>query len=481
MNPNYEPRTLLAAFEQGPLSHTFLRDTFFPVREYPPTNLVEFDFRRGRRKMAPFVAPLVGGKVMERQGYETRFYRAPKIAPVRALRTPDLEARLPGENIYIGRTAADRAADLLAEDSIFLDEAITRREEWMCRALLINGGITVSADNGYTNVINYMESSAGAPNNHFVPTIKWDQTNSDPFADLEAARLAVIRDSGISPNIVLFGTTAKSAFLNNANVAKFLDSIRFSIATIKPTIVDEAVVFFGSQAGLEYYSYAEYFEDDAGTLYPMLPPELVLLASTRTPNKIVYGAVTQLEDAKAKRFVTYQSPRVPFVYGEEDDGNLFYRLTASPLPMPVDVLGWRIVEAITGVSYPFPTPGSVPPEQPFFSPDDPEAAEKAREAAEKETHGKEGTHFFGPPAPPVQKGTAPDKKKGTPAKAGKVDPTDATDDENGDANGDNGDGLENNTVDQLKDIANDEDIDLSGLHRKDDIIKAIREHRKANE
>jgi len=390
MNPNYEPRTLLAAFETGPLSHTFLRDTFFPAREYPPTALVEFDFRRGRRKMAPFVAPLVGGKVMERMGYETRFYRAPRIAPVRALRTPDLEARLPGETIYQGRTAADRAADLIAEDSIFLDEAISRREEWMCRALLINGSITVTADNGYTNVINFMESSQGAPNNHFVPATKWDQTGSDPLADLEAARLAVIKDSGISPNVVLFGSTAKSAFLNNANVSKFLDSIRFQIATIKPVIVDEAVVIFGQQAGLQYYSYAEYFEDDAGTLYPMLPPELVLLASTNTPNKIVYGAYTQLEDAKAKRFVTYQSSRIPFVYGEEDDGTLFYRLTSCPLPMPVDVLGWRLVEAVTGATYPFPTPGEVA----YFDPNDPDAGPE-----EAQPKGKEGVDFFPQPKP----------------------------------------------------------------------------------
>src|SRR5262252_6564927 len=110
MNPNYEPRTLLAPFEQGPLARTFLRDTFFGAREYPPTALVEFDFRRGRRKMAPFVAPLVGGKVMERQGFETRFYRAPRIAPVRALRTPDLEARLPGETINGAGKPADSAA-----------------------------------------------------------------------------------------------------------------------------------------------------------------------------------------------------------------------------------------------------------------------------------------------------------------------------------------------------------------------------------
>lgn len=445
MNPNYEPRTLLAAFETGPLSHTFLRDTFFPAREYPPTNMVEFDFRRGRRKMAPFVAPLVGGKVMERMGYETRFYRAPRIAPVRALRTPDLEARLPGETIYQGRTAADRAADLLAEDSIFLDEAISRREEWMCRALLINGSITVTADNGYTNVINFMESSAGTPNNHFIPAVKWDQTGSDPLADLEAARLAVIRDSGISPNVVLFGANAKSAFINNATVAKFLDSIRYQIATIQPVIKDEAVVIFGQQAGLQYYSYAEYFEDDAGTLYPMLPPDLVLLASTNTPNKIVYGAYTQLEDAKARRFVTYQASRIPFVYGEEDDGTLFYRLTSCPLPMPVDVLGWRLVEAMTGTSYPFPTPGRGADEA-YFEPDDPDATKP-------EPEGKEGVDFFKGPQ---------------------------TVEENDNGGDGNGGKLSDHTVDELRDIADSEGVDLSGASRKDEIIKAIRKHRKGN-
>src|SRR6516165_6308507 len=131
LNPAYETKTMLAPFKAGPLVPTFLRDTFFGAREYPQTPLIEFDFKRGRRKMAPFVAPLVGGKLMERQGFETRFFRAPRIAPVRALRTPDLEARLPGETVYSQETPAARAAALLAEDSVFCDEAITRREEWM--------------------------------------------------------------------------------------------------------------------------------------------------------------------------------------------------------------------------------------------------------------------------------------------------------------------------------------------------------------
>jgi len=131
----------------------------------------------------------------------------------------------------------------------------------------------------------------------------------------------------------------------------------------------------------------------------MLPPELVLLASTNVPNKIVYGAYTQLEDAKAKRFVTYQSSRIPFVYGEEDDGTLFYRLTSCPLPMPVDVLGWRLIEAITGVSYPFPTPGEVA----YFDPNDPEAG-----PPEAQPQGTAGVDYFpqGPAPKPAKVGEA---------------------------------------------------------------------------
>jgi hypothetical protein len=347
LNPAYETKTMLAPFEEGPLVSTFLRDTFFTGRDYPATPLIEFDFKRGRRKMAPFVAPLVGGKLMERQGFETRFFRAPRIAPVRALRTPDLEPRMMGETIYSGRTPADRAAELLADDAIFCDEAISRREEWMCRNVLVNGKITVTADTGYSLVIDYTESSAGAANNHDVPAVKWDvASGSDPLADLETARLNVIKASGIAPNVALFGVNAAKVFIRNPQVSTLLDKQRFEIANITPIIQSNSVVRFGRVPGMELYEYAEYFEDDAGTIFPMLPDNFVMILSTDTPNKIVYGAFTQLEDAKAQRFVTYQQSRIPFVYGDEEGGALFYRLTSCPLPMPADILGFRIIEAL---------------------------------------------------------------------------------------------------------------------------------------
>jgi hypothetical protein len=366
---NYTTRTLLSAFEQGPIVPSFLRDTFFQGRDFPPTPTIEFDFRRGRRKMAPFVAPLVAGKVMERQGFETRMFRAPRIAPVRALRTPDLEPRLIGENIYSGRTEADRAAVLMAEDLTQMDDAIGRREEWMCRQAMINGSITVTAENGYQNIISFLEYGgppASTVSNHELVTIKWDQAGSDPLKDLQTARLNTIKLSGIAPNVALFGTNVADVFVRNALVKDLLDNRRYELGTITPAIQSDSVVLFGKVPGLQLYSYAEYFEDDAGTLFPMLPPDFVMLASTNVQNKIVYGAFTQLEDARAKRWVTYQAPRIPFVYGDEEGGTLFTRLTSCPLPMPVDILSFRIIEALPGGVGPFAFRHGEQAEQPYF-------------------------------------------------------------------------------------------------------------------
>jgi hypothetical protein len=204
---------------------------------------------------------------------------------------------------------------------------------------------------------------------------------------------------------------------------------------VQPTIIDDAVVRFAMVPGMECYSYAEYFEDDAGTLFPMLPPDFVMLLSTNVQNKIVYGAFTQLEDAKSKRFVTYQTARIPFVYGDEEGGALYYRLTACPLPMPSDIMGIGIVEALPGGS------GAGPfAKEPFFEAD--YATDEERQAAAEKALRER---------------------------------------EEGLAEAENGSDLSEHTVDELRQIAADEDIDLSGADRKADIIKTIKRERKARE
>lgn len=422
--------------------------------------------------MAPFVAPLIGGKVMERQGFETRYFKAPRIAPIRNLRIPDLEPRMFGETIYAGGTAASRAATLLAEDAVFCDEAISRREEWMARELLVHGKITVTADHGYVMVIDYLESGGGPVSNQYTPAIQWNNlTTATPLDDLEAARLLAIKESGISPDIALFGTDAKSAFINNTSVKALLDIRRFELGNVAPRIDSPSVVRFASVPGIECYAYSEYFEDDAGTLFPMLPPNAVLLLSSSVQNKIVYGAFTQLEDAKAKRFVTYQTSRIPFVYGDEENGALFYRLTSCPLPMPADILGMRVILAL---------PGPLTVEAPFF------AGMQART-----DRGAAAEDAANDVATALQKGHAVTSASTLGAQV-------ETDDEpvlnkvhesKGRVAGEHSDQHEDNMsakelqenydAAELKELAEQEGVELKGASTKAEVAKAIVKHRKA--
>jgi hypothetical protein len=278
------------------------------------------------------------------------------------------------------------------------------------------------------------------------------------LADLEAARLNTIKASGIAPNVALFGVNAAKVFIRNASVAQLLDNTRFSLATVAPIIQSNSVVRIGRVPGLELYEYAEYFEDDVGTIFPMLPDNFVMILSTETPNKIVYGGFTQLEDAKAQRFVTYNQSRIPFIYGDEEGGALFYRLTSRPLPMPADILGWRIIEALT-LTFPAMVEGDA----------------VLNELTGEITGGKEEADQL-----KAEAAEAAEKNKSRKARTWAdqdVAPGEEGETETDDSDG-NGGKLEEHTIEELRDIAEREDVDLAGKNVKADIIKAIKKARK---
>lgn len=125
----YDTRTMMAAIERMMPARTFLRDTFFAEPETFLTTKIDVDFKKGKRKMAPFVAPRVGGVVLDRQGYSTKTYAVPKIAPERVITVDDISQRNMGEAVYSTKTPEQREAELRGKDLSELSEAIARREE----------------------------------------------------------------------------------------------------------------------------------------------------------------------------------------------------------------------------------------------------------------------------------------------------------------------------------------------------------------
>ena len=337
--PDYTTREMMEAIDQTPPVRTFLQKTFFPTEETHITEKVEFDVRKGKRIMAPFVSPRKGGKVITRQGFRTNQFTTPKIAPERALTIDDISTRAIGENIYSQRTPAEREDELLAKDMTDLEESIARRKEWMCRQILFEGkidvvdeddGVDVQVDFGFDNII-----VLGADE-------RWSIATVDPLVRLRKVRKKIIKDTGKAPDIALFSSDVIEDFITNPFVEKAMNMLNYKNVVIQPRVVDPALTFYGriAELDLDIYTYDEWFLNDEGDEEAMIPAGTVLMGHSSGEGQIEYGLVTQMED---KKWHSYEGKLVPKRWADENNEVEMLRLTSRPLPRPYDVASWAVI------------------------------------------------------------------------------------------------------------------------------------------
>lgn len=339
----YETRTMLQAVEKMIPVRTFFRDTFFPDVETFPTEKVDVDFRKGKRKMAPFVARTTGGITVGRNGFQTDTYETPYTAPQRALTKNDITPRMMGENIYSTRTPEQRAQELLAKDLIELDEMIIRREEWMCREILLNGLVTIK---GWVDKVGgaaeYVEDTVDyqfTNKETLVGEDAWNEVTSDKHGDLKRIRQEIIKEAGRNPGIVIMASNVVELFINDSKIHDLMDIRNLTIGIIQPRVQANGLTYIGTlvDLGLEIYSYDEWFLDDDGNEYPMVPDDHLIMGSVGLGSRL-YGAVTQLESDE--EFHTYEGTRIPKVWADRNNDVKMIRLASRPLPKPEDVDSW---------------------------------------------------------------------------------------------------------------------------------------------
>lgn len=345
----YKTLTILKAITQMPKVHTFLRDTFFNAVETFPTEDVLIDYTKGKRKMAPFVAPRTGGVTVKRDGYRTEKYIAPRIAPQKSLTIDDITKRLAGESVVSTKTPAQRSRELLANDLIELNEMISRREEWLAAQTLINGKVIMK---GYTGEgpDSYVEQELDFNFTQGVTlsgTDKWDNytKNSDgeyvsnPYQDIKDWRKEVTKKSGVAPDTLLLGENAEKAFINHPIIKEMFDKKNMNFGNIEPSIKSDAVTFIGKLPGLgvEIYTYDDWYLDDNGEEKPYIPVDTVILAKKNFAG-FAYGAITQME--KNDEFMTYEGERVPKIWADHQNEQKMVRLASRPIPKPGNVDAW---------------------------------------------------------------------------------------------------------------------------------------------
>lgn len=341
----YNTISLLKATQQIPPVRTFLKDTFFPKVETFVTEEVLLDVRKGSQKMAPFVAPRVGGVTIEREGFQTVKYKAPRIAPQRPVTIDDISSRGFGEDIISLKTPEQRQGELIARDLQDYEDMITRREEWMASQVLFYGSAILK---GYTdsNNKNFVEQDL---NYQFTNTETllgaeiWG-AGGDIYSQLDQWRLDLIKKTGVGPSIAVFGRDALAKFRADTKMREMMDIRNMNFGEIKPLVMADGTTFIGRlpELGLDIYTYDAWYKDDDGSLKPYVPADRVMLG-TPGLGSFAYGAITQIEK---ERFKTYEGKRVPKMWADNENEAVMTRMSSRPVPKPDDVDSWYVAKVV---------------------------------------------------------------------------------------------------------------------------------------
>lgn len=342
----YSTRAQLAAIDLMPREYSALFDFFCHDAGTVEDDKAIYDYRKGSRRMAPFVHANAGDVPMARDGYETREIGFCTIAPSRIITNNDLKGRSFGENVLGAMTPAEREKKMLARDLTDMRKAIQRRYEWMARQVLLTGKLSIFE---YTNEGRGLEANMVADygfTNNYVPDTKWDQAGAKIDDDMHEIFDLVYDGLGYVDRIWMAPNVA-AALRDNSNYIKLFDGRNIDMGKLNSQYKGQGVRFIGwNSDGVEMYSLSGTFIDDDGQAKKLIP-DGTLIAGSADVLKMSFGPVTQVEEPGVNaRHKTYIKKQVPLRYGSIDGNTIKNRLTSCPTVVPENVDGWCVAKVL---------------------------------------------------------------------------------------------------------------------------------------
>jgi len=347
----YNPKTMRGVIRRTLPLRTFFRTRFFSFGSITfPTKDVSFEFQEGKRRLAPYVSERIGSEELERDGYNVRTFGTPLVGPKRTITNDTLAQKLLGESEWnSGMTPEERGIKIAAQDIMALQDAIYRREEYMCArakqdgVLTIKGrGVHFKVDYEFDNIIKIGSSDRWTPTFDILGQL-------DTLSEEQ-------RKYGVNPDMLILGSKATKALLNNERLLKLLDIKRVEMGEIKPNQLEPGVRYIGriisAEITLDMYCYDEWYPDkddldNEGNpkLKPLVDPETVIMQSSAEQNSMLYGAIT-LMDRVSRTHVTHMDPYVPHEWITEEPPQRFISIKSRPLPMPHDLKSWLVLKGV---------------------------------------------------------------------------------------------------------------------------------------
>lgn len=296
----YDTNVLVGLVPNLKTSQNWLLDRFFPNVVTHDTEEVSIDVDVGKRRMSPFVSPLVEGKLVESRKYQTNTF---KPAYIKDKRAPDLRKpirRQMGERIGGEYTAAEREMlniQFEMEDQI---DMLNRRLEWMAASALTKSQITVVGDGFPTTVIDFGRSSnltiTLSGSDKWPLSVAAGATNTQPSDDIEEWQTLMLKESGAVATDLVFTTSSWKAFRLDTtikdNAITFPALSPFGNQVDAGPRVNKGAVYKGRWGNFDLWLYNDWFIDPAdGIEKPMIPDGAVLMSGADLMGTRAFGVI----------------------------------------------------------------------------------------------------------------------------------------------------------------------------------------------
>lgn len=315
-------------------SQNWLIDRFFRNVVTAETEEVSIDVDVGKRRMAPFVSPLVAGKMVESRTVQTSTFRPAYIKDKRA---PDLRKpirRQIGERIGGELKPRQRMMANLQFEMADQIDMINRRLEWMGASALCTGTITVSGDGFPTTVINFGRDPSLTVT--LVGNAMWDSGSAavDVGANINDWAVQVLMLSGTVPTDIVFSTTAFNWFIKDPtikaaiiyDVTKFRDPSRNNVNIASQ--VKKGAMYKGTWGDYDLWVYNDWYVDDNNVQHPMIPDGSLIMCGGGMEGTRAFGVI--LDEEFEYGALAY----APKSWVEKDPAQRLLLMQSAPLVIP---------------------------------------------------------------------------------------------------------------------------------------------------
>lgn len=329
----YATKTLLGVKKQQKGFTSFFKTLFFGREVFSDSQEVAIDKVVPNLRLAPFVSPMVAGKVRKQDGYSTTSYAPPYLKPKDVVSPKNMQYRMAGEALNGEFSAAQRLNATIAfllEDQ---EKTLERTEEKMCVDAVLTGKFIVE-DSEEHEAMEVDFGRSGENTIALTSAARWSQLDKD-----ETDMSSIIGDyaelsSGL-PGIIIYDKKAFSLFSKFKGVQ---DALNKTIANgdsdimLAPQLKNE-VQFKGRYGEYAIYVYAGYYELDDGTKQYFMPDNTMVLAPAQYDGVMAYGAIL---DVEANADGMAMTKRWPKSWVTPEPSARYLMTQSAPLPIMPD-------------------------------------------------------------------------------------------------------------------------------------------------